>query len=131
MLDREGNRIDRRNPQDIFTPLYSHQILPGAAQVVHYELTVPEDLGGPLTVEIKLQYRKFDTTYMQYVSGKKDFVNDLPITTIASDRITFPIEGLAAEPRNDESKIIPWQRWNDYGSGCFWKATSGASRKAN
>ena len=43
MLDRDGNRIDRRNPQDIFTPLYNHQIPPGAAQVVHYEFTVPED----------------------------------------------------------------------------------------
>src|SRR5262249_26832800 len=29
MLDREGNRINRRNPQDIFTPLYNHQIPPG------------------------------------------------------------------------------------------------------
>ena len=44
MLDRDGNRIDRRNPQDIFTPLYNNQIPPGAAQVVHYEFTVPPDL---------------------------------------------------------------------------------------
>ena len=43
MLDRDGNRIDRRNPQDIFTPLYNHQIPPGAAQVVHYEFVVPEE----------------------------------------------------------------------------------------
>ncbi len=62
MLDRDGNRIDRRNPQDIFTPLYNHQIPPGAAQVVHYEFVVPEDQREPLTVEVKLQYRKFDTT---------------------------------------------------------------------
>ena len=34
MLDREGNRIDRRNPEDIFIPLYNHQIPPGAADVV-------------------------------------------------------------------------------------------------
>jgi hypothetical protein len=31
MLDRDGNRIDRRNPQDIFVPLYNKQIPPGAA----------------------------------------------------------------------------------------------------
>ena len=43
MLDRDGNRIDRRNPQDIFTPLYNHQIPPGAADVVHYAL---ERAGG-------------------------------------------------------------------------------------
>ncbi len=69
MLDRDGNRIDRRNPQDIFTPLYNHQIPPGAGQVVHYDLTVPAGQKRPLTVEVKLQYRKFDTLYMNYVYG--------------------------------------------------------------
>ncbi len=42
MLDRHGNRIDRRNPQDIFVPLYNKQIPPGAGQVVHFGLDVPE-----------------------------------------------------------------------------------------
>jgi hypothetical protein len=28
MLDRDGQRIDRRNPQDIFVPLYNQQIPP-------------------------------------------------------------------------------------------------------
>src|SRR5215471_5238249 len=94
MLDRDGSRIDRRNPQDIFTPLYNHQIPPGAAQVVHYDLTVPPDQKEPLTVQVKLQYRKFDTIYMNYVYGTnytKDgpfsVTNDLPITTMASDEI--------------------------------------------
>src|SRR5262249_39808596 len=36
MLDRKGKRIDRRNPQDIFVPLYNKQIPPGAGQVVHF-----------------------------------------------------------------------------------------------
>ena len=30
VLDRDGNRIDRRNAEDIFTPLYNHQIPPPA-----------------------------------------------------------------------------------------------------
>ncbi len=72
MLDKDGNRIDRRNPQDIFTPLYNHQIPPGAGQTVHYELHVPEDLDAPVTVEVKLQYRKFDQRYMDFVAQKND-----------------------------------------------------------
>src|SRR6185295_10661674 len=93
MLDRNGNRIDRRNPQDIFTPLYNNQIPPGAAAVVHYAFTVPEDIGPPnlLDITVKLQYRKFDQKYMQYVFGK-DFTNDLPVTTMASDKVFFEIE---------------------------------------
>jgi tetratricopeptide (TPR) repeat protein len=127
MLDREGNRIDRRNPQDIFTPLYNHQIPPGAAQVAHYEFTVPEDAKAPLTVEVKLNYRKFDTIYMQYVFGK-DYTNDLPIVMMAADKITFPIEGANATATNEPSRIDLWQRWNDYGIGLFLEGDKGSEK---
>ncbi|MFM1768948.1 MAG: hypothetical protein RJA22_1477 [Verrucomicrobiota bacterium] len=137
MLDREGNRIDRRNPQDIFTPLYNHQIPPGAAAVVHYELTVPPDAGPTVTVDIKVNYRKFDTIYMNYVFGQGytngdpfQVTNDLPITTICSDSITFPVEGAATTTvSNAPSPILPWQRWNDYGIGLFLESTDKGSEK--
>jgi len=135
MLDREGNRIDRRNPQDIFTPLYNHQIPPGASQVVHYSFTVPENQREPLAVEVKLQYRKFDSIYMNYVfdtnytrGAPLTLTNTLPITTIASDRIVFPIEGVQAQVSNDDSKIVPWQRWNDYGIGLLLEGDRGSEK---
>ncbi|MDX1951626.1 MAG: multiheme c-type cytochrome [Verrucomicrobiota bacterium] len=127
MLDREGNRIDRRNPQDIFTPLYNHQIPPGAAQVVHYEFKVPENIDQPFELELKLQYRKFDSIYMQYVFGK-DFTNDLPVVTIASDKVVFPIEGIEAAVTNAPSGIDLWQRWNDYGIGLFLEGDKGSEK---
>jgi tetratricopeptide (TPR) repeat protein len=135
LLDREGNRINRRNPQDIFTPLYNHQIPPGAAASLHYGLRVPDDVSAPITVELKLQYRKFDTEYMQFVAkngqvkgqpirgddGREPYVNELPITTLAVDRVTFPVGGVAAEVANPKREIPPWQRWNDYGIGLLLK----------
>ena len=135
MLDREGNRINRRNPQDIFTPLYNHQIPPGAAASLHYKLAVPEGLTEPITVEVKLQYRKFDTEYMQFVAnnglvggnrlrgddGSRPYKNDLPITTLAVDRVTFPIEGVESKVTNEKRDIPAWQRWNDYGIGLLLK----------
>ncbi len=141
MLDRDGNRIDRRNPQDIFTPLYNHQVPPGAGNVAHYEFTLPDDVTAPVTVEVKLQYRKFDKQYMDFVtksakSGDKPiksfkpgekYLNDTPITTMAVDAVTFAVEGVADASRvstdagrvGHESSIPPWQRWNDYGIGLF------------
>jgi len=135
MLDREGNRINRRNPQDIFTPLYNHQIPPGAAASVHYDLQVPEDVSAPIMVEVKLQYRKFDSEYMQFVAkngkvagqpirgddGKEIYMNELPITTLAEDRIMFPIAGSEIAVTNTQREIPPWQRWNDYGIGQLLK----------
>jgi tetratricopeptide (TPR) repeat protein len=127
MLDRNGNRIDRRNPQDIFTPLYNHQIPPGAAQVAHFEFTVPPETKAPLEVEMKLQYRKFDTTYMKYVMGQ-DYTNDLPITTVAVDKVIFPIEGVEAKVENMPLKVEPWQRWNDYGIALFLEGNAGSEK---
>ena len=65
MLDRHGQRINRRNPQDIFTPLYDHQIPPGAAHVVHYLFQVPADLKAPVELRARLRYRKFDFEYLE------------------------------------------------------------------
>ncbi len=136
MLDKDGNRIDRRNPQDIFTPLYNHQIPPGAGEVVHYEFTVPADQREPLQVEVALRYRKFDTVYMNYVFGSNyakgaplTFTNDLPVVTIASDKITFPVEGAAEAPvTNEPSKVVVWQRWNDYGIGLLLEGNRGSEK---
>lgn len=135
MLDKDGYRIDRRNPQDIFTALYNHQIPPGAGQTVHYEFQVPETVAAPITVEVKLQYRKFDQRFMDFVARSVDslgiplrghepgqpYCNQLPITTLAVDRVTFPVTGVAAEVTNPDSPIPPWQRWNDYGIGLLLK----------
>jgi tetratricopeptide (TPR) repeat protein len=130
MLDRNGNRIDRRNPQDIFTPLYNNQIPPGAADTVHYAFAVPRDLKAPLTVEVRLQYRKFDATYVKYFKNDAAAKDDLPVVTLASDRVTFPVEGASGPVDNPTSRIDLWQRWNDYGIGLFRKSGRGELRQA-
>jgi hypothetical protein len=138
MLDRNGNRINRRNAQDIFTPLYSHQMPPGAGQTIHYQLVVPDDDERPIEITARLLYRKFDTEYLDYVRrdrdptrdkldlGKPGDPNDLPIIEIASDRVVLQIGDETthdpAAQRTENDKSIPeWQRWNDYGIGLLLK----------
>jgi len=138
MLDKNGNRINRRNAQDIFVPLYNHQIPPGAAQTVHYEFMVPEGLDAPITVETRLNYRKFDQEYMniiaqeglvkgQPIRGRRasdgTYINDLPVTRIAEDAFKFEIQGVGdGDPARLPANEIPeWQRWNDYGIGLLLK----------
>jgi tetratricopeptide (TPR) repeat protein/uncharacterized membrane protein len=141
MLDRDGNRIDRRNPQNIFVPLYNHQIPPGAGQVVHFGLKVPNDVTEPVKVSVKLQYRKFDQRYMEFTAkhsksglpsatsiSQTPSINDLPIITIAEDSITFPVEGVEIKVENPELKIPAWERWNDYGIGLLLEGVTGDSK---
>jgi tetratricopeptide (TPR) repeat protein len=139
VLDRNGKRIDRRNPQDIYTPLYDHQIPPGAGQVVHYRLTVPEDVKDAVELSVRLRYRKFDYQYMSLVYGKgskapplKDGagkVPTLPIIDMCSDRVLLPVRGVAQKVSPQLSSIKPaWQRWNDYGIGCYLEGTPGGNK---
>ncbi len=136
MLDQNGDRINRRNAQDIRAPLYNHQMPPGAGQTVHYSFQLPEKLEDHVTVEVKLQYRKFDHEYMTIVAGAhgerdhslrgkvdgQEYGNPLPIVTMASDRMVFAVEGVEKTSAGNPVRDIPeWQRWNDYGIGLLLK----------
>ena len=128
LLDRNGNRIERRNAQDIFVALYDHQIPPGAAAVVHYAVDLPPDVNGPITVDAALKYRKFDTRFYRHVKGDAFTGNDLPITVLAADRVVLPV-GDAPVPAQARA-IPPRERWNDYGIGLLREGPKGESRQA-
>jgi tetratricopeptide (TPR) repeat protein len=131
VLDRNGNRIDRRNAEDIFVALYDHQIPPGAADVVHYLLDVPTNISGPISVEARLKYRKFDTTYVRHFQGDNFTTNDLPITTLATDKVSLPV---GSTPERRLPAVAPatsdWERWNDYGIGLLRKPEKRQLRQA-
>ena len=133
VLDRDGNRIDQRNAEDIFTPLYNHQIPPGAATTAHYRLSVPDDLTTPVTLRARLLYRKFDTTYLRRFQGEAFTTNALPIAVVAEDEVVLPVSSGAPGAGVPPSPIPPvpqWQRWNDYGIGLLAKPERGALRQA-
>ncbi|MAB82543.1 MAG: hypothetical protein CMJ24_03785 [Phycisphaerae bacterium] len=131
VVDREGERISRRNAQDVFTSLYDNQIPPGAADVVHYGFTVPDSLDAPITITAELKYRKFDAEYMRFVMDDPVHVNDLPITVLARDEVTFSVAGVPdASAAVREEGVEQWVRWNDYGIGLLRKGGQGELRGA-
>lgn len=124
VVDRDGKRIDRRNVQDLFLSLYDHQIAPGTAQVVHHRLAVPRGLSSPVTVRVRVLYRKFDEAFRRVISENLSVAGNpitsdgpLPVTVLATDTFTFgPAEEVHAT--SSEHEAIPdWERWNDYGIG--------------
>src|SRR6185436_11116115 len=65
-LDGEGNVINKRNAWQARSVLYVRLIPPGAADVAHYRVKIPEDAKGPITFTAKLNYRKFAHSYTQF-----------------------------------------------------------------
>ncbi|HZI67100.1 MAG TPA: tetratricopeptide repeat protein, partial [Thermoanaerobaculia bacterium] len=120
-VDHEGGHMDRRQPQDIHSTLYSNQIGPGAARVVHYRIRVPENAQNEIELEAGTHYRKFTRDYTTFSLGAAH--PSLPVTTLAEDRVVLSIaphpgpEGEREVKRGNPDKL--WLRWNDYGIGLF------------
>jgi Flp pilus assembly protein TadD len=132
-VDHDGGHMDRRQPQDIHTTLYSNQIGPGAARVVHYRMKVPEDARGSIEIAVGVHYRKFTRDYTTFSLGAAH--PPLPVTTLAEDRVRLPIRGSrepiagSREPAKRGNPDKPWLRWNDYGIGLFLQGDlKGAAR---
>lgn len=125
VVDHEGGHMDRRQPQDIHSTLYSNQIGPGAARVVHYRMRVPENAGDAIELRAGTHYRKFTRDYTTFSLGAAH--PSLPVTTLAEDSVTLPIsrdgsrkpEAGSPKPTKRGNPDKLWLRWNDYGIGLF------------
>ena len=132
-LDGEGNAIDKRNAWQTRSVLYVRLIPPGAADTVHFRVAIPKDAVGPVTLETKLNYRKFAYNYTRFAyagvakpgSAGLDHdsrqytydaapVPDLPIVTLAHATATVALGEPHWQPviRKQDR-----ERWNDWGIG--------------
>ena len=132
-LDGEGNPINKRNAWQTRSVLYVRLIPPGAADTVHFRLPIPKDVEGPVTLETRLNYRKFSYYFTRYAyaglaqAGRAglDFdsraysfdskpVPQVPIVTLAAAKTTVAVGQPQWQPfprRQDR------ERWNDWGIG--------------
>ena len=65
-LDGAGNPINKRNAWQARTLLYARLIPPGAADVAHFLVHVPEAAKGKIHFTAKLNYRKFSWYYSHF-----------------------------------------------------------------
>lgn len=145
LLDAHGNHINKRNAWATRSVLYSRLIPPGAADTSHYRLDVPEDAQGPITLEARVNYRKFAWWNTQfafrgvrdpsqprpdvakdYDDGKWIFdpsrkAPDLPIVVVAESTASLDVvePGAALPERTATPGPKTRERWNDYGIGLF------------
>ena len=133
LLDREGRRIEQRNPEDIFVPLYNHQIPPGAADLTHYRIGIPSDASGALEIRGRVRYRKFDSQLMWHAFGPEEgarLSETLPILDLATTTVVVPVGGSTADRAASTTiEAATWERWNDYGIGLVRAGSGGGVAK--
>ncbi len=133
LLDGDGNQINKRNAWQARSVLYARLIPPGSADTVHFLLPIPKDAEGPVTLEARLNYRKFSDYYTKYAfagvaqSGRAGLafdsraytfdskpVPEIPIVTVAQAKATVALGPATWEP---VARKQDRERWNDWGIG--------------
>jgi tetratricopeptide (TPR) repeat protein len=71
-IDAHGNVINKRNAWSNRAVVYVHLIPPGAADTVHFRMHVPESAGEKITLDAKLNYRKFMWFNTQFAYGGQE-----------------------------------------------------------
>jgi Flp pilus assembly protein TadD len=89
-LDAGANPIDKRNAWQTRSTLYVRLIPPGAADVAHFLVRVPEHARGPIHFTAKLNYRKFSWYYTQFAyAGQPKPGQDASLLTPAENGLNY------------------------------------------
>jgi Tfp pilus assembly protein PilF len=92
-LDAAGNPINKRNAWQSRSVLYVRLIPPGAADVAHFRVKVPEDAKGPITFTAKLNYRKFAHYYTQFAyAGKPKPGQDAALVSASHNSLEYSFD---------------------------------------
>lgn len=132
LVDRHGERIDRRNASDIYATVYANVIAPSTSDIARYKFRIPEHSENKtLTIDARLMWRKFNRGFTEFVFEGKA-IPDLPITEIETDTITVQLRGstkmpVSAEQGEDAGR---WMRYNDYGIGSVLDGDTRSALKA-
>ena len=134
-LDAIGNPINKRNAWATRSVAYVRLIPPGAADTVHYRLTIPRSVTGHINLKARMRYRKFAWWNTQFsfagqrapgtpaaakdyddgswvftgdtskVSGQVKSIPDLPIVTLAEAGATLEVDTGASGDAHSTTKV--------------------------
>jgi Flp pilus assembly protein TadD len=107
-LDANGNPINKRNAWATRSLAYVRLIPPGAADTVHYRISVPQDVRGRINLKARLHYRKFAWWNTQFAfagerapespAATKDFDNASWVFTGDTSKVSGQIKGIPDVP---------------------------------
>ena len=82
-VDRYGNPTDRRTATTHAVAIQQERLIkPGGSQVVYYAFDIPPETQPPLSVNVKLNWRKYSPKFIEWVFDGRP-VPELPVTVIA------------------------------------------------
>lgn len=128
ILDEQGRQITRHQIWTTNIKAYDNTIAPGRSDVVRYRFCLPPDFAGEVTLRARLNYRRFNQEYTNYVLTRQQRQFTLPVVKMAES--TFQLRA-GEQTFSALAKPTPeWKRWNDYGIGLLEQFQYGAAAQA-
>ena len=107
-LDGNGNPINKRNAWSTRSLAYVRLIPPGAADTVHYRITIPADATGHINLKARVLYRKFAWWNTQFAfagerapgapAATKDYDNAAWVFTGDTSKVSGQVKAIPDVP---------------------------------
>lgn len=92
-MNADGQEIVRHDLWHYVGAKYKRAVFPGYSDMYEYDLKIPKDVKGPLTVTARLRYRKANQYFMDFSFPGQHLQS--PITDISSDQVEIPLTSSA------------------------------------
>ncbi|MEW6131393.1 MAG: multiheme c-type cytochrome [Acidobacteriota bacterium] len=139
LLDEAGRHITRHQIWLTNIKAYDNAIQAGRSDVVRFRFPIPETAIGNIKFRAKLNYRRFNQEYANYILNLQRRVLPLPVVQMRESEslVTFnakPFNNRKTQSQQSASDAetgkIKARRWNDYGIGLLEQAQYGAAAEA-
>ncbi len=142
ILDEKGRQITRHQIWTTNLKAYDNTIPPGRSDFARFSFRLPDCglrsldcglKGGVVTLRAKLNYRRFNQEYTNYVLTRQRKRMTVPVVIMAETSVNLAFNrepGIAQSAiQTPQSPIAEWKRWNDYGIGLYEQTLFGTPPK--
>jgi tetratricopeptide (TPR) repeat protein len=147
ILDPSSRPITRHQIWLTNIKAYDNTINAGRSDVVRFRFRMPDEAGavpaGGLHLRARVNYRRFNQDYLNYVLGRRQARLTVPVVVMAEAEVKF-VTGRHEPQQSGHRRAAPSapisrtalpqaseaRRWNDYGIGLLEQAQYGAAAEA-
>ena len=111
-VNLDGEFVDNHKVWTIHSVAYDNTIQSGRSSLIRYQVHIPENAQGPLTVTARVNYRHLRQSYLNNIFGKDHPA--YPVVEIASRTRTLNLGGNPPTEAGAHDNA-EWMRWNNLG----------------
>ncbi|MEW6737156.1 MAG: tetratricopeptide repeat protein [Acidobacteriota bacterium] len=134
LLDEAGRHITRHQIWLIKSKGYDNAIHAGRSDIARFRFRVPDEdvAAGSITLRARVNYRRFNQEYTNYVLNRQGKQINIPIVQMAETTAKLVIKQPETSTKVKTTLSDPAlaRRWNDYGIGLMEQNLYGAAAEA-